>query len=139
MSGLEDVLQRLLQGEEVLAAFFMDRDGLIIEGRSRPDLDLDAVGALVSRGMDQCENLSKELAAGPMRWTVLNGEDKTLLICSLCHDVLLAVVVKGGPWAETMDGLVRDWLPMGEAMANLQWEASPFQLPSEGRRGPSNG
>lgn len=86
------VLNTLLDLEGVTAVTVVGRDGFVIEHQSNADLDLDAVGAIVSTGFGASEVMSEEMNIGKMTQTMVEC-DLGKIIMADCDEAVLAVIM----------------------------------------------
>ena len=56
---LRQILEEFLQGEGVTAAVVVGRDGFVIESAVSGNLDIDAIGAMVSTGLGSAEAMGE--------------------------------------------------------------------------------
>ena len=71
------VLNTLLELEGVAAVTVVGRDGFVIEHQSNADLDLDAVGAIVSTGFGASEVMAEEMNIGKLFMIMI-------MACKIC-------------------------------------------------------
>lgn len=112
MRDLSNSLRALVEVEGVQAAFIVDSTGLLIDSHSREDMDLEAVGALVSRGMDCHESLFKELRTRCLSWAVLKGDPLSVLVRGLSRDAWLGLVMRESSWLDQMGEQADRWAPV---------------------------
>ena len=110
MKTLSKALREAFSKEGVLAAVMVSRDGLLIEGYAEEEMDLEAVGAMVSRGIDYYEGVSSELAGQDLDWVLLKAEGRSVLIKGLMEEAFLVFLLERGEWLNRLDGAVEEWL-----------------------------
>ncbi|MBD3287185.1 dynein regulation protein LC7 [candidate division KSB1 bacterium] len=85
------LLNTLLDLEGVDAVTVVGRDGFVIENASNTDLDLDAVGAIVSTGFGASEVMAEEMNIGKITQTMVEC-DLGKIIMADCDEAILAVI-----------------------------------------------
>lgn len=95
MAQLKDLLAELAKIEGVLAALVVARDGLVIEGMAAEDVDVEAVGAIVSSHMATAESTGGELAKGKPRALLIEYDQGLIAVGPAGPDALLVVVGNG--------------------------------------------
>ena len=111
MSDIQERLKDLVENDGVRGALVVDRDGLLIDGYSRDRIDLEAVGALVTRELDHYEDISREMKVGALSWSVFRSQGGSLFIRSLDEDAFLVLVVDEEPRMAPLDGAMERWMP----------------------------
>jgi len=84
------ILSTLLSLQGVTAASVIGRDGFIIESESNTDVDLDALGAIVSTGFGASEVMAAELNLGKIQQTMVECDSGKIIMAD-CGDTILAV------------------------------------------------
>ncbi|MBN2091311.1 roadblock/LC7 domain-containing protein [candidate division KSB1 bacterium] len=87
------ILNNLVELPGVTAVTVIGRDGFIIESSSSDDVDLDALGAVVSTGFGAAEVMGTEIQLGYLTQTIMEYDLGKILTAS-CGDNILAVVTK---------------------------------------------
>jgi len=140
MNALSQHLRMAFHVEGVLATLMISRDGLLIEGYANDEIDLDAMAAMVSRGVDHCESLSSEFYAKRMDWMMLRGEGRSIWIKELTDDVFWVLLVEEGDWLKRLDGWVDEWVPMaGELKESVSRSMETLAGPQGWTIGDENG
>jgi len=140
MKTLSKALRTAFSKDGVLAAAMVSRDGLLIEGYAEDDLNLEAVGAMVSRGIDTYESVSLELAGQELDWVLLKAEERSVLIKGLRKEAFLVFLVERGEWLDQLDGAVEDWLSGAGDLPALVTRCAPDDVvPREFNTGDENG
>lgn len=84
------ILSSLLSLQGVTAVSVVGRDGFVIESEASTDVDLDALGAIVSTGFGASEVMAAELRLGRIQQTMVECELGKIIIAD-CGDAILAV------------------------------------------------
>jgi predicted regulator of Ras-like GTPase activity (Roadblock/LC7/MglB family) len=93
MASLKSQLADLLKVEGINAAVVVGRDGFVIEGLSDAgDLDIEAVGAVVSTGLGAAEMMGRELGVGTMSVGMVEYKNGVIEMSLLGREAVLAVV-----------------------------------------------
>ncbi len=93
MASLKSQLADLLKVEGINAAVVVGRDGFVIEGLSDgTDLDIEAVGAVVSTGLGAAEMMGRELGVGTMSVGMVEYKTGIIEMSLLGREAVLAVV-----------------------------------------------
>jgi uncharacterized protein len=83
--------------EGIKAAVVVGRDGFVIEGTaSDGNLDIEAVGAVISTGLGSSEMMGKELKVGTLTQSMLEFDNGVLVMGTLGKDALLCLVCGAG-------------------------------------------
>jgi len=89
----KSILNNLVELPGVVAVTVIGRDGFIIDSSSTADVDLDALGAVVSTGFGAAEVMGTEIQLGYLTQTIMEYDLGKILTAS-CGDNILAVVTK---------------------------------------------
>jgi hypothetical protein len=90
----KSILNELVELPGVIAATVIGRDGFIIEcSASNTEVDLDALGAVVSTGFGAAEVMGTEIQLGYLTQTIMEYDLGKILTAS-CGDNILAVVTE---------------------------------------------
>jgi len=76
----------------VHAATLIGRDGFVIECASKKDIDLDALGAVVSTGFGASEVMGSEILLGELGHTIMEYKYGKILMSACSEEAILAVV-----------------------------------------------
>lgn len=87
------ILNNLLQISEVTAVAVVGRDGFVIESVTASDIDLDALGSVVSTGFSSEEVMGAELKLGYLTQSIMEYDVGKILMAS-CGENILAVVTE---------------------------------------------
>jgi uncharacterized protein len=90
--ALKEILQEFLTEEGVTAVFVAGRDGFVIESAVSKQMDIDAVGAMVSAGLGSAEAMGKELDRGEMIQTLVEMANGPIILSPLSKDEMIAIV-----------------------------------------------
>lgn len=97
MAGLKSQLNDLLKVEGISAAVIVGRDGFVIEGLSNDgNLDVEAVGAVISTGLGSAEVMGRELNVGALAQSLIEFDKGVLVMGTLGKDALLCLVCRAG-------------------------------------------
>jgi uncharacterized protein len=94
MTALRDVLNKFKLVGSVDMAAVVNIDGMQIESFSRGDLDVDAVCAVATTGLQMSEALGMETQRGTARQAVLEYESGAIVLEPLSEDAMMLVVAK---------------------------------------------
>jgi len=89
--GSKKMLSTLLSLQGVQAVTIVGRDGFVIESQVKSDIDLDALGAIVSTGFGASEVMAKEIELGKIHQTMVECASGKILIAD-CGEQILAVI-----------------------------------------------
>jgi uncharacterized protein len=93
MADLKSQLRDLIQVEGVNTAVVVGRDGFVINGVSNgANLDIEAVGAVISTGIGSAEAMGRNLNVGAMSQAMVEYKDGIIVMSFLGSDAILAVV-----------------------------------------------
>lgn len=84
------LLSTIINLRGVNAVTVVGRDGFVIESQSKSNIDIDALGAIVSTGFGASEVMSTEMNLGKIQQTMVECASGKVLIAS-CGDAILAV------------------------------------------------
>ena len=79
----------------VNAATIIGRDGFVIENSSKTEIDLDALGAVVSTGFGSSEVMGTEIGMGALTQTIMEYDSGKILMAACGEDAMLTVVTDG--------------------------------------------
>ncbi len=97
MAGLKQQLNDFLKVDGIRSAVIVGRDGFVIEGVSNDaNLDIEAIGAILSTGLGTSEVMGKELSVGRLNQSMVEYEKGVLVMGTLGPDALLCVVCAHG-------------------------------------------
>jgi len=85
------ILNTLVDLQGVTAISLIGRDGFVIESASHSEIDLDALGAVVSTGFGSSEIMASELNLGTINQTMIECDEGKILMAD-CGDAILAVI-----------------------------------------------
>lgn len=85
------ILSTLLSLHGVKAATIVGRDGFVIDSQLNTDVDLDALGAIVSTGFGASEVMANEIELGKIHQTMVECAAGKILIAD-CGETILAVI-----------------------------------------------
>lgn len=94
MAALRDVLNKFKSVGSIDMAAVVNIDGMQIESFSKGDLDVDAICAVATTGLQMSEALGMETQRGTSRQTVLEYESGAIVLESLSEDAMMLVVSK---------------------------------------------
>lgn len=94
MVALRDVLNKFKLLNSVDMAAIVNIDGMQIESFNRGELDVDAVCAVATTGLQMSEALGQETARGNARQTVLEYDGGAILLEALSSETMMLVVSK---------------------------------------------
>ena len=86
------ILNNLLALQGVSAVAVIGRDGFVIESESKSDIDLDALGAVVSTGYGSSEVMASEMNLGNIAQTMIECEQGKILMADCGGHSVLAVI-----------------------------------------------
>ncbi len=93
MPNLKQQLKDLTQVDGISAAVVVGRDGFVIEGITKGhELDIEAVGAVVSTGIGSAEIMGRELEVGTMNQGMVEYSNGVIVMTFLGPQAVLAVV-----------------------------------------------
>jgi len=93
MAGLKQQLSDFVKVEGIKSAVVVGRDGFVIEGvTSDGNLDVEAVGAILSTGLGTSEVMGKELNVGRLSQSMVEYDDGVLVMGKLGPEALLCIV-----------------------------------------------
>ena len=93
MADIKRLLSEFTQVEGINSAVVVGRDGFVIEGVSNgTNLDVEAVGAVVSTGIGASEVMGRELGVGGMTQGMAEYKEGVIVMSYLGRDAVLAVV-----------------------------------------------
>ncbi len=93
MANMKRLLSEFTQVEGINTAVVVGRDGFVIEGVSNgANLDVEAVGAVVSTGIGASEVMGRELGVGAMTQGMAEYKDGVIVMSYLGREAVLAVV-----------------------------------------------
>lgn len=93
MTDLTSLLKELADANGVISAMVVSRDGFVIESATNHDIDIEAIGAVVSTGIGSAEMIGKELQVGNINQTMLEFENGVVMMSVIADEVLLAVTI----------------------------------------------
>jgi predicted regulator of Ras-like GTPase activity (Roadblock/LC7/MglB family) len=97
MPSLKNQLNDLVKVEGINAAVVVGRDGFVIEGIAQDgNLDVEAVGAVISTGLGTSEVVGRELNVGTLTQSMLEFDKGVLVMGTLGTDALLCLVCQLG-------------------------------------------
>ena len=97
MAGLKTQLSDFVRVEGIKSAVIVGRDGFVIEGVTNDgNLDIEAIGAILSTGLGTSEVMGKELNVGKLTQSMVEYESGVLVMGTLGIDALLCVVCDQG-------------------------------------------
>jgi hypothetical protein len=86
------IINNLLALQGVSAVAVIGRDGFVIESESKSDVDLDALGAVVSTGYGSSEVMATEMNLGKIAQTMIECEEGKILIADCGESSILSVI-----------------------------------------------
>lgn len=89
----QEILNSLLELSGVSAAVIVGRDGFAIENAANSEIDLDALGAVVSTGFGAAEVMGAEIILGYLTQSIMEYDSGKILTAS-CGDNILAVITE---------------------------------------------
>jgi predicted regulator of Ras-like GTPase activity (Roadblock/LC7/MglB family) len=93
MANLKDLLRELVNVEGINSAVVVGRDGFVIDGTTAgTNLDIDAVGAVISTGIGSSEVMGRELEVGQMTQGMVEYDEGLIVMALLGVEAILAVV-----------------------------------------------
>lgn len=92
MASLKELLGDLVSVDGVNTAVVVGRDGFVIEGYSNGNLDIEAVGAVISTGIGSSEVMGRELQVGALGQGMIEYDGGVLVMSFLGRDAVLAIV-----------------------------------------------
>ena len=92
MNNLKRVLSDMAKVEGITAIAIVGRDGFVIEDAGSSSSNADAIGAVISTGIGSAEMMGRELNVGEMTQSMLEFKDGIIVMNTLGHDAILAVV-----------------------------------------------
>lgn len=93
MKTLRDYLAELVDIEGINTAVLVGRDGFVLEGVvGGGDLDVEAVGAVISTGIGSSEVMGTELAVGEFRQNMVEYSGGVIVVNLVGDNAILAVV-----------------------------------------------
>lgn len=97
MPGLKQQLNDFLKVEGIKSAVIVGRDGFVIEGvTSDGNLEVEAVGAILSTGLGTSEVMGRELNVGKLSQSMVEYDNGVLVMGKLGTDALLCIVCEQG-------------------------------------------
>ncbi|MCI0512519.1 roadblock/LC7 domain-containing protein [candidate division KSB1 bacterium] len=88
----KDLLTDLIKLAGVQAATVIGRDGFVIDSVSNTDVDLEALGAVVSTGFGAAEIMGNEMVLGGLAQTLMEYDEGKILMAACGEDAILALV-----------------------------------------------
>lgn len=93
MANLRELLKDLTRVEGITTAVVVGRDGFVIDGTTNAgQMDIEAVGAVVSTGIGSSEVMGRELNVGRMTQGLVEYDSGIITVSFLGKDAILAVV-----------------------------------------------
>lgn len=93
MASLKHQLRDMIAVEGITTAVVVGRDGFVIEGITNgAQMDIEAVGAVISTGIGSAEVMGKNLEVGAMSQGMIEYKDGIIVMSFLGKDAILAVV-----------------------------------------------
>jgi predicted regulator of Ras-like GTPase activity (Roadblock/LC7/MglB family) len=93
VASLKDQLLDLSKVEGITSVVVVSRDGFVIDGvSSSGDVDMDAVGAVLSAGIGSSEVMGRELNVGAMTQVMNEYKNGIIVANFLGHGAILVIV-----------------------------------------------
>lgn len=93
MASLKELLGDLIKVEGIVSAVVVGRDGFVIDGVSNgANMDIEAVGAVISTGVGTAEVMGRELKVGSMTQGMVEYNDGIIVMGFLGKEAVLACV-----------------------------------------------
>jgi len=93
MASLKHTLKDMLTVEGITTAVVVGRDGFVIEGVTNgAQMDIEAVGAVISTGIGSAEVMGRNLEVGAMSQGMVEYKNGIIVMRFLGKDAILAVV-----------------------------------------------
>ena len=86
------ILNSLLELQGVSAVTVIGRDGFVIESASASDIDLDALGSVVSTGYGSSEVMAKEMTLGKIGQIMIECDNGKILVADCGDSAVLAII-----------------------------------------------
>lgn len=97
MANLKGQLNDMLKVDGINAVVVVGRDGFVIEGVSGgSNMDVEAVGAIISTSLGSSEVMGRELGVGGLSQSMLEYDNGVLVMGTLGKDALLCLVCAMG-------------------------------------------
>jgi len=93
MANMKNLLRELLRVDGVNAVAVVGRDGFVIEGLAGAgQLDIEAVGAVISTGIGSSEVMGGALKVGEMTQAMIEYKEGVIVMGLVTRDAILALV-----------------------------------------------
>ena len=89
---LKPLLEEFLKLEGVTAAVVVGRDGFVIESAVFGNVDIEALGVMVSTGLGTAEAMGNTLGKGELSQMLFELEKGPIILSPLSADELIAIV-----------------------------------------------
>ena len=93
MPTVHDLVRAIAERDGVGAVVVLGRDGLLIDGRTQPELDGEQLAALAPAVVTAAESVGTSAGRGSLVTVVMEYEDGVAVLSPLSHDTMLLVLV----------------------------------------------
>jgi uncharacterized protein len=94
MPSIRELVDAIRQRDGVEAAVVLGRDGLVIDGQSGSEVDIEDLAARIPAIVMPADELGEALGRGPANTVILEHDAGLALVSAMSADALLLVLVR---------------------------------------------